>query len=106
MRIDPGQTTIIGNWIQRDGKIVEDAVCQRIRDLVNSHLTLLGRSEDGWNKLYLDDADLRFWELTLPWGEMHGGGPPKLEVVDLDSVIKRYGADVVAIAGATRRKGR
>jgi len=30
---------------------------------------------NGWDVLYLDPADGRYWERILPSSEMHGGGP-------------------------------
>ena len=33
----------------------------------------------GWDILYKDPRDGRFWELTYPDSSFHGGGPPRLE---------------------------
>jgi hypothetical protein len=61
--------------------MVEDAACQRIRELVATELQQVAVSEDGWEKLYRDQRDGRLWEWFYPQSEMHGGDPPALRVV-------------------------
>jgi hypothetical protein len=55
--------------------VVGDETCRRIERLIKKHLVELGRDRFGWEVLYRDPNDGRFWELTYPHGEMHSGGP-------------------------------
>ncbi len=72
---------------------LKDAVCRRIRILVEEHLQLIGGADGGWSRLYLDPADERYWELTYPQSEMHGGGPPQLVHISADAAKIKYGVD-------------
>lgn len=47
--------------------------------------------ENGGEVLYKDLNDNRFWELTYPTSEMHGGGRPLLINIDKDMVLSKYG---------------
>jgi len=72
--------------IPRDGKQDVDAnTCERIDWLINNALNIAGFSEEsgGWEKLYKDPADGRYWLLTYPFSEMQGGGPPTLRHLPL-----------------------
>lgn len=90
MRIRPEETELVGAWILKDGKPAIDAVADRIDQLTGSHLRLVATDTDGWSKLYRDPADGRYWELTYPHGEMHGGGPTRLAVISREDASFRY----------------
>ncbi|KXK34907.1 MULTISPECIES: Imm27 family immunity protein [Nitrosomonas] len=90
MNIQPAETKIVGKWILENGKLVADAVTKRIDYLTNNKLVEVGRSDDGWSVLYFDKADERYWELSYPESELHGGGAPSLETVSQDAAIKKY----------------
>jgi Immunity protein 27 len=77
----PHETRISGNWIPTDQGLIEDENCKRISKLINGHLIEVGRDASGWNTLYRDPFDDRFWELTYPCSDRHGGGPPVLQHV-------------------------
>lgn len=79
--LQPHETELIGRWIFCDGRMVEDAVAQRIHALISSELTLVSVSGDGWSRLYLDPKDGRRWEFTFPSSYLQGGGPPCLRLV-------------------------
>jgi len=68
----------------------DSATALRIGELTSTHLKEVGRSEDGWASLYKDPGDGRFWELTYPQGELHGGGPPRLALVSATDAARRY----------------
>lgn len=40
--------------------------------------------------LYEDPVDGRLWEHSYPKGDMHGGGPPALTVITLESARAKY----------------
>jgi hypothetical protein len=91
MKLQPYETDLIGKWNVIGGKAVEDETCQRIKSLLTGHLQELGRDQSGWDVLYRDPDDGRFWELTYPQSEMHGGGPPRLTCLTPEQANKKYG---------------
>jgi Immunity protein 27 len=86
MSIRPEETEIRGAWIWADGKMVEDDASRRIRQLIEGELHHIATSEDGWVRLYRDPQDGRVWELSYPQGEMHGGGPMLMRVVEWNCI--------------------
>ena len=81
--LQPHETILTGNWLFEGTSVIGDDVCRRIEWLVDSHLEKLATDSSGWEALYRDPRDGRFWERTYPQGEMHGGGPPQLSVVSV-----------------------
>ena len=79
--LSPNETTLEAIWIFENGKLKPDAISERIYSLISGHLHKVSESEDGWRKFYVDPTDNRHWELDYPQGHMHGGGPPRLRVV-------------------------
>jgi hypothetical protein len=94
MQIQPSEVSLIGQWIYRGGRAAADPTCERIQSLIKSHLVGIGGDASGWNTLYRDPSDGRFWILTYPKGELHGGGPPALLNVTLLEAQQKYGAVV------------
>jgi immunity protein 27 of polymorphic toxin system len=90
MRIRPEEVELVGDWLLEDGKPRIDATADRIDQLTGGYLDLVATDTDGWSKLYVDPADGRYWELTYPQGEMHGGGPPRLAVVSQKDASFKY----------------
>lgn len=88
----PEETDLVGQWLDTGNRIEADAVCARIERLVAEHLERLASSDDGRATLYRDPLDGRLWELTYPYGEMRGGGPPRLTVVAPEHARAKYGA--------------
>jgi len=89
-KIDSNENVLIGNWIL-NGLIVEgDAVTKRIRELTSNYLIRIGSDESGWNILYQDPEDLRYWELTYPDSYLQGGGPSTLKNISEIEVSKIY----------------
>ncbi len=74
MKLEAEETDLIGNWSFEDGRVQKDEVSLRIEQLVNSYLEKIGSDESGWNVLFRDIHDGRFWELTYPNSELHGAG--------------------------------
>ncbi len=96
MRIQPSETHLAGKWLARDGRIVGDETCQRIDELIRTHLREIGRDASGWDVIYRDPDDARLWELTYPQSQLHGGGPPQLRWLPLDEARQKYGDAVIA----------
>jgi len=90
MQIDFKETLLEGRWQIENGRVVENPECRRIHDLISSYLILLGSSENGWEKLFRDPADGRYWELTYPHSYLHGGGPPLLQNISTADAKAKY----------------
>jgi hypothetical protein len=87
-KLDPSETVLTGQWIFQDGRVVGDDVCKRIDALTQPYLTKIAKS--GWETLFRDPDDGRYWELTYPKSEMHGGGPTELRWLLEDEAKKKY----------------
>jgi hypothetical protein len=90
-RLLPTEHELIGGEETIEGEVVDDSVSRRIEGLVATVLRRIGSSADGWNTLYLDPEDGRFWEYSYPQSHMHGGGPPALKCLSNEEVRSRYG---------------
>ena len=76
--IRPDETEIEGAWINRQGRDEADQNCERIEKLVRTTLREVARDPSGWDILYVDPGDGRYWELIYPQSHLQGGGPPLL----------------------------
>ena len=70
------ETLIEGNWVFENNKMHRDETCKRVEWLASSILKKIGTDESGWDTLYRDPKDNRYWVHYYPQSEMHGGGPP------------------------------
>ncbi len=96
-KLDPGETALISGrvngalpaapadpkeklyWLSRNKVDADREVLARIHWLTGEVLALIGvEKTGGWEKLYRDPADGRYWLLTYPFGELQAGGPPSL----------------------------
>lgn len=93
MKIGPMETEIRGGWKLKGGSPVADDACRRIDELVNDHLQEIGSDESGWNTLFLDPDDGRYWELVYPQSELFGGGPSLLRNLTSEQAADKYGFD-------------
>ena len=84
---------LVGLWKMESGKVVADAVCQRIEKLVTNYLRKVAVDKTGWEILYRDSSDNRYWSLTYPNSELHGGGPPTLKMITQTEVTEKFGVD-------------
>lgn len=91
MPIDSHETLIEGNWEFVDGRMNPNPTVKRIRSLINDELTKIAVSNSGWETLYRDLRDGRYWELTYLQGEMQGGGPESLRFIDGYEAEQKYG---------------
>jgi hypothetical protein len=91
-KIQPNETVIDSDWTKLSNHLTtEEAfeVQKRIYWLRTNYLEKL--VDKGWEILYVDHSDNRFWELTYPNSEMQGGGPPVLKNIDKGIVLSKYG---------------
>jgi hypothetical protein len=88
------ETDLVGAWQMKLEKVIADPICERIEWLISNHFVQLGTDASGWDELYRDTGDGRLWELTWPQSEMHGGGPPRLTCIAIDTARAKYGAVV------------
>jgi hypothetical protein len=84
------ETVLVGRWEATPAGVVADEVAKRIKSLVAYSLVKVATDDSGWDTLYRDPNDQRFWELTYPQSEMHGGGPPKLEHITTENALRKY----------------
>ena len=84
------ETKLVGRWLFNHGEVDADDVALRIEHLIHNALARRGATPDGWTVLYQDPADGRFWELTYPQAETHGGRPPQLTLVDSQDAKTKY----------------
>jgi hypothetical protein len=85
-----GESLLVGEWVAAEGGVVADETCQRIERLVEAVLERITADATGWDILFRDPADGRFWELYYPHSEMHGGGPPSLRHLTSEQVGAKY----------------
>ena len=90
MALRPEEYELLGSWLPRGTGVAGDSIEERIQSLIRDHLVRLGESDDGWQTLYLDPSDGRYWELSYPRSEMHGGGPARLAALTLDEAKQRF----------------
>lgn len=81
---------LVGNWIEDNGSVVQDVVCDRIQQLIGSYLEEIVVDGEKWTALYRNPHDGSYWELTYPQSHMHGAGPPMLQRVSDTDAHKKY----------------
>ncbi len=91
---DGVKTVIEGKWFFGGKQVVADESCKQIDSMITAS-TFVASRDGGWARLYRA-ADGQFWELTYPQGEMHGGGPPRLESFSSDEVRANYPGVILA----------
>ncbi len=92
MKLDSEEVFLEGKWEEKDGSVKKDATAARIEWLIHHWLKKVAASQDGWTILYQDLTDQRFWELTYPHSEMHGGGPPTLRYLSREEAKSIFGS--------------
>lgn len=86
----PSETLLQGKWLVSDGEILADHASQRIEYLISSVLLFVAKDDSGWISVFRDPQDLRYWELSYPESQDHGGGAPMLRCIDDFEVTKKY----------------
>jgi hypothetical protein len=87
---DPSETEIIGGIKNEHGVATNDEQLTRIWWLITNKLDKIATADNGWEQLYRDPNDGRFWELFFPRGELQAGGPPALHVVTCEVACEKY----------------
>lgn len=92
--LDPEEHELVGSWVEVNGARTLDEVDRRIFWLVTRRLAPRGIVQGGWEQLYQDPRDGRYWELSFPEGSLHGGGPRRLECIAPSVARERYGVGI------------
>jgi hypothetical protein len=88
---DPLPPIIPGAKRSDSGECVVDGEnCQLIQRLIGNRFVHVDQRGDGWTRLYHDPAGGDYWELTYPYPEMYGGGPPTLSRLSVEQVKALY----------------
>ena len=67
-----------------------DDVSNRIFSLIKNYLIEVKVDSSGWNRLFIDPKDGRYWELFYSNGELQGGGAPTLKYLLREEAIIKY----------------
>lgn len=90
MEIKKDEIEIVGKWLLKDNKVIEDENSKRIHFLIDEYFQKVSESESGWEILYQDPNDKRYWELKYLNSDLHGGGPPSLFHLPQRAAIEKY----------------
>ena len=90
MLLKPDETDLIGRWVLEENRVLGDPMTERIERLVSDYLEEIADVYYGWEILYRDPQDGRYWELTYPQSAMHGGGPPRLTCLPKKQAVEKY----------------
>jgi hypothetical protein len=87
--INQDENCLVGKYLLSSRGVLEpDVVALRIQNLISGYL--LKVMDSGWEVLYKDPGDGRFWELTYPQSEMQGGGPPMLALLSKEQAMNKW----------------
>ena len=93
MKIKPSETIIESDPIILGSDEDASKASERIDDLIYNYLSEKARANGGWDILFRDPADQRYWELTAPKGEYHGYGPLRLSYIPNQDATFKYNLD-------------
>lgn len=86
----PEEELLTGHWVSSGDEIVGDETCNRIEQLVAGVLEKVASDSSGWDTLFQDPSDGRFWELYYPDSGAQGGGPPSIRHLEAKQVESKY----------------
>ena len=89
--LGPDEHQLTGAWEDESEEGIRDAVDRRIFWLVRHRLEPRAMANGGWDQLFVDPRDGRYWELTFPRGSLFGGGPRQLTHISRDAAAQKYG---------------
>ena len=90
MKISAEEREIEGTFKLVNGRVEDDASCSRIDELTQHYLHEVGRDQSGWDVLFIDPADQRYWELTYSSSGSHGGDAPRLICISQARAREKY----------------
>lgn len=90
MTLQPHERQLIGKWEFINGRMIADATCDRVEALVKEYLVRVAVDDSGWDTLFQDPSDGRYWERVYLQGHMHGGGPPSLILIEPEAAKRKY----------------
>jgi hypothetical protein len=90
-KIQTHETQIATSIVFSNGKPSFDGNAEKIYDLIENYLQFIAVDASGWEKLYRDPEDRRLWRLSYDESDSHGGGAPRLDVVDRSIAIDTFG---------------
>lgn len=86
----PTEQRLDGKWTMRSGRLVADPISERIDWLTAHALKKVATDATGWDSLFVDPQDGRYWEKLYLHSEMHGGGPPSLVCISQQDARLKY----------------
>jgi Immunity protein 27 len=84
------ETLLSGKWVVVNKQVIGDEACQRVKYLTSEVLEKIATTGGGWEILYRDNSDGRYWELFYEQGDWHGGGPPSLKNISEEEAKEKY----------------
>ncbi len=88
--LGPDEDRLDGAWLDTPEGVSSDAIDRRIFWLVRRSLRPCAMAHGGWEQLFVDPRDGRYWELTFPHGSLHGGGPRRLTCLSPADARAKY----------------
>ncbi len=88
--LKPTEQRLDGQWIVRSAQAAPDPVSERIDWLTVHALRKVATDSTGWDTLFVDPQDGRYWEKLYLHSEMHGGGPPSLICIPQQKAKRKY----------------
>lgn len=88
-KLEKNETYLKGEWVLQNDEVIGDETCHRIRHLI-TRLEEISSADGGWETLYRDNSDGRYWELFYEHGDWHGGGPPSLRNISEPEAKEKY----------------
>ncbi|MCL8268641.1 Imm27 family immunity protein [Leptospira weilii] len=86
----PFENEIIGSQITDDSGAQHDSNLSRVIYLIENYLIKIKTDNSGWDTLYQDPEDGRYWEATYPQSSIHGGGPISLFALTDEQAKKKF----------------
>jgi len=90
MKLKADENKLQGSFFSIGEGLKEDDTTKRIYELVSNYLIKIKTDESGWDTLFKDPSDNRYWELLYPDSEMLGGGPPLLQFISISDAKIKY----------------
>jgi hypothetical protein len=90
-RLNSAETDLIGSWINGKDGLEADPIERRIGWLTKHYLREMATTPRGWDILYRDPNDDRYWELTYPRSVMQRAGPMRLTNIPKETARRKFG---------------